>query len=804
MLEPWTRSGLRPSRFRALAVRHGFDLEPALPDPAPAYHDPEGAFHPALTEPLTALTLHRFPTAAARAALTARLLSEPGRPRLDDPEDPFVAVYRFAARSDMEPEVTGNLALLLVRARIAAAAREHRPELPDPAEALRDPELDVFRRRRARLRDTEWDALWMEVEAAASFAEDEPALAFERESLRASATWLADYRAWWEVAALVGHDERLPEDTTELRGALAAFDDRLDAAIRDGCATEAAFLVEVEAQPEGSVSARWLLARQVRALRDLDRSSRERSLLLHRLLRRCDVARVRAQLAYRALALRLWTDDEPERVEEELLAIPDPPHATTLGAGLGRLLGMVLLRRLRRGDERDALALAERALALAPEELAIRLTWNDLRFHGGGRDTALLRSLREERQRWDSVSVCALGARVADELGEVSVGRRFRDRLVPRALDLGTGSGWLLALAETLRDPAALADRAGLDRLASAQRPLENLDDPLAFVVLGSDGRGAAAADHELALLEAICDLETAAQLEGAPVPGGGRRRAPAWRQLVAKALPGADQEAFPGRLFARLQALRAAAPTLRQAPLAAQLRGLLRELGAAADLGVRAPAELERLLPSLGDHLAAPAPEGAAELAAWLGQARDPLRLALRAPRTERLAGELSRVAVRLRMAGRAGLLPEVSRLRAELADPGSDLDGLARRLLELDSILEPPAEEVPEPGLMRLHGEFDAFSLEELGILPEALRRARELVRLFNLSGGQRDRKRLKGKGARSLFELRHRTARLGGLRVFYRREGAGWLALAAMSKYDDRQQQEAIDRIVGHFGG
>ena len=74
--------------------------------------------------------------------------------------------------------------------------------------------------------------------------------------------------------------------------------------------------------------------------------------------------------------------------------------------------------------------------------------------------------------------------------------------------------------------------------------------------------------------------------------------------------------------------------------------------------------------------------------------------------------------------------------------------------------------------------------------------------MVDLFNLSGGRRDRKRLKGSAAGGLFELRHRTTTVGGLRVFYRREGSGWLALAAMSKYDDRQQQEAIDRVARSF--
>ena len=39
-------------------------------------------------------------------------------------------------------------------------------------------------------------------------------------------------------------------------------------------------------------------------------------------------------------------------------------------------------------------------------------------------------------------------------------------------------------------------------------------------------------------------------------------------------------------------------------------------------------------------------------------------------------------------------------------------------------------------------------------------------------------------------------------GGLRVFYRPHGAGWQALAAMSKYDDRPQRAAIARILAAF--
>jgi hypothetical protein len=178
-----------------------------------------------------------------------------------------------------------------------------------------------------------------------------------------------------------------------------------------------------------------------------------------------------------------------------------------------------------------------------------------------------------------------------------------------------------------------------------------------------------------------------------------------------------------------------------------------------------------------------------------------------VRQPRQEALARELGVLASQARLSEGTEVLDAISRLRAELADPQGDLDKidnatgeLQQRLLRGSAI--PAATDEAQADLMGFHQDFDRFSLDELGIRHDALRRARGLVRLFNLSGGQRDRKRLKGATAAGLFELRHRTSTVGGLRVFYRREGSCWLALAAMSKYDDRQQQEAIDRVARFF--
>jgi len=811
VLEPPPTGSLRPGPFRALAVRHGFDLEPLLPDPAPAWIDPEETFHPALTEPISALRLHRFPTPGSRAALSARLVSEPGHPDLDDPEDPWLGLFRFVAREDMEPEVTGTFALVLLRERLASVRRTWRPRLPPPEETIADPSLDVFAHRRARLVDTDWASLWDEVSAAGQFPGDDPALAFERATVASSAAWLADYRAWWQIAELLGPDETLEGvDRDRIAALLDAFTPDLGAAIADGAAAEAEFMDLVGTRPDGPVSARWLLGEQVRALRDLRSSNRERSLALHRLLRRTDVARVRVQLAYRARLLELWlAPDHGADREAALLEVPDPPHPTTLGAGLGRVVGMVLIRRLRRGDDDGATDLAERALHLAPQELAVRLTWNDLRHARGPRDAGLLASLKEEVQRWDSISARFMGIRTSETLGDKSSARQLAAGLPERALDARTGSAWAVAATLALRSPAGRSDGPRLEALVAAQQPPPDPPDPLAFVLFGEESPAEAWGDLELALARALDDLEQSRSLatDAIHLRGEGGKGAPRWRQLIAKKLVGPSHPDFAGRLFARIQALRATSPELRTEGVAAPLRLLVGQLAEAAELGSELPAELGEVIPLLGSWLEQPSAPAQSDLADRLGAISYPLMHALRRPRIDRLIEQLGAVRAELRVQGRAELRARADQLRARLADPdvdlaraAEDLGALARDQADSDPKLDPGA--ATEPGRMRVHPDFDAFSVNELGMLPEAVLRARQLVRLFNLSGGRRDKKRLRASDG-AWFELRHRTTQHGGIRVFYRRDGDGWLATAAMSKYDDRQQRMAIERVLARFG-
>lgn len=807
MLEPWPPASISRGPFRGLEIRQGFDLEPSLPDPAPAYLDPEGALHPALVEPLSALPFHSFPTPGARAALTARVLSASGRANLDDDFDPFVLVYRFAARQDMEPEVTGCLALVLLRGLLAGIRKQHRTYRPDPEIALKDPEYDAFAGQRARLRDTAWESIWAELSAAANYVGNDPALAFERATLKAAVTWLEDYRAWWDVAQHLEGRERLPEDTTELKAALARFSVDLGDAIDSGVKAERQFMETSLGRPEGYIDADWLLSQQLRSLRNLDLATRAFSLELHGLVRRCDVARVRTQIAYRAVLLRLWLAEDPKPIEDRVMALADPPHATTLGAGLGRLLGVILLSRLRRGESEGALELAERALRLAPEELSVRITANDLRYHFGERNAQLLRSLREERSRWDSVSVCLMGARVAGRLGEHSVSKHFRGHLLKNALSLHSMGGWAVSASELLAEGPGHDKREALTRL-SQQELVPAVDDPLLHILFGPGDHAQALEDLEVGLLDACLREEELDDLESEAIPGGAKKRtAPAWKQLLAKKIVSVEHAEFTARLWSRVQSLRAANPEMRTAPLAGEIRQLQELLSRAAELGILAPLSLGTLLERLEEHLLAPSQSSGAKLAAWIAEQRDPLRIALRVPRQEELLRELGVLASRARLADEEERLGLLSRLRAQLADPQSDLDEIDAKLNALQSADFSPSQ-ADEPNdssdlpLMSFHAEFDAFSTEELGIRSDALRRARELVRLFNLSGGQRDRKRLKGKTGSGLFELRHRTTTVGGLRVFYRREGRGWIALAAMSKYDDRQQQEAIDRVARHF--
>jgi len=468
---------------------------------------------------------------------------------------------------------------------------------------------------------------------------------------------------------------------------------------------------------------------------------------------------------------------------------------------------VILLSRLRRGEEEGALELAERALRLAPEELSVRIAANDLRYHFGARDADLLRSLREERSRWDSVSVCLMGSRVASRLGDQSTARHFRAQIFRNALALETVGGWAVCASEVLASPPGKERRKLADHLSQVTID-KHRNDPLVHILFGPTEHSRALEDLELGLLDTGLSDEALDELQSNPLKGSSKKQsAPAWKQLLSKSIVSHDNPEFCARLWSRIQSLRAAHPGMREPPLAGEIRTLQELLSRAAELGVLSPPSFEELLSRLAKHLNAPSTQSARDLAAWIAVERDPIRVDVRRPRQELLERELGVLASQARLVDGAPLLERISRLRSELADPASDLDKIDATTGELQALLLEEAiidggDENQHEDLMGFHPDFDNFSTEELGIRTDALRRARGLVRLFNLSGGQRDRKRLKGATAAGLFELRHRTSTVGGLRVFYRRDGAGWLALAAMSKYDDRQQQEAIERVARHF--
>jgi len=853
-------------------VRIGFDLEPALPDPAPAFADPDGALHPALLEGLAALPLQSYPTQSARSALVSQVLSEPGRPDLKDPQDPFLAIYRHAVRQDMEPEVTGNLALLLIRGQLAQVQRQHRQQLPDPAEALLDPNNDPWKNRRARLQSTNWEDLWAEVKAAATQCSDVSAFAFEGINLRAARRWLQMYRLWWEVAAQLSDTETCPEQPSDLdqleaslqhmrRGCAVELqlDDKdpssaslLRAAIELGITAEAAF-VEATGNRPGDVliSARWLLNQQLRSLRHIALANREHFLHLHELLRTTDVARVAVQVAYRAALIELWLADarglDTADLETALISIPDPTHQSTIGAALGRVLGAVLVRRLRRGRETGALPLAERALQLAPEELAVRMAWNDLGYqHRAGWDARLLSSLRAEHDRWESLPVLIMGSRVAAALGDNGRVRWFREHLVPRALNTIGFGPWAVLVMESLASAPSPRVRLTLERLEETSEDLRVEPDAATWVLFGSDDRALLQDSYEdlrRAVIEALDDIEEADNLVPTQLAGPRKKsQGSAWQQLVQKALPETGDLRFAGAAWARIQSIRAAAPDLRRAPVAGQVRKLQELLSRAADIleqQIRDASEdepredsktastiaveiaaacsaLAELLPQTHKYLRTPSEANSTHFEQWLRQQMDPLRVAVREPRARALVSELNRLTARARAQENHQVIELGTQLRARISRAQTAADAESR-FAEADKALTAlraslySAPEVEDRGkmstgadngVMTLHADFESFSCDELGMLPDAFRRALEMVRLFNLSGGRRDRKRLKGKKARELFELRHRTAHTGGLRVFYQRHGRGWQALAAMSKYDDRQQRDAIERVRLHF--
>ncbi len=811
---------MSPPRFRALHVRTGFDLEPELPDPAPAHVDPEGAMHPALLEPAAALTLHRWPTPGARAALCARLLSEPGNPDPDSPQDPVVAAFRLAAHEDWEAEASGVLALLLLRGAAARQRADHRPPAHGPLAPWEEPDFDGFRRARARLNDLDWGPWWLEIAGAEGSFGDAPAFVFERSTVRSASSWLRVYRAWWAAAEQLGQTEVLPEGTAErelladslaevraiaagvLGGADSSPAGLLGAAIRAGSEAELAFLSETGAQPRGAVRARWLVDQQLRALRDLSRATRARSLRLHLLVRRCELARFVGQLAYRCVLLDLWlgdaAGDDPAAAEAAILALPGPPHDTTLGAGLGRVLGSILLRRLRRGEREGAEELALRALALAPAELAVRVTANDLAFERGqlaGRwSPALLDSLREEQAAWDSVSARAMGAVAARALGDASRTRWFARGLPSRAT--ARTEAWPIAALETLRDPEARKDVAALEALVAARPPAEPTIS--SWIALGpAEDLVRAFDDLELALTRAALEPVQAAALDGYLLEPPAPPKALAWPTVLAAAFSVSDAS----QAATALHDLRASAPSLRRPPLASRLRRATHLLADATEAAGITP-QVEPLFGPLAAHLRddKPAEHAVAALDLWAQQ----LEADLREPRHHRFTAEVRALRAELRVAGRRDLLDELDQLQAQgdgAFGESGDLEPVQDALLALRARLT-VQHCGPAAGEMTRHADFDRFSRDELGIRPEALRRAHELVELFNRAGGRRDRKRLRSGGEAMIFELRKRSDALGGLRVFYRPRSGGWEALAAMTKFDDRQQREAIHKVLSRF--
>lgn len=871
MLEPLDPRTLPPLAFRAATIRQGMDLEPELPDPAPAFVDPDSAMHPALTAPLPNLTLFSFPTAAARSAILGRILSEPGRARPEDRDDPFVAFDRLADREGWEPEARGCLALLVLRGLLAGVHESARGVDPDVAHW--DGHGDPWFRRRPRLLDAGPRAV-ERIERIHGISKElsrrpaDPDLAFERVIVESSASWIAATETFWGARSLLGPDERVPEDeearvalrialrrtrTAVARCVALPRPERISPAellgevLHSGLVAENEFLHEIGQRPDGPVTAQWLVQAQVRAMRDLMALSRERSLRLHTILRRIDRARLAAQIAWRVALLDLWIADvegrPTEAAENALLHLPDPLLRTTLFVGLGRLRGFVLVRRLRRGQLRHALDIADGALHLAPEDLAIRLCRNDLAFHLGrprplGRrglvpvtagasptrwDKDLVASLRAEADRWSSISVAAMGGAVSRFLGDRASERRFRPGVVERCLSVGTPDAWIVAVIEALADPAMRADPLVLDRLLQLAPKRVLPAGPLSAVVADSLDEPELARtldDVGAALLDARVAIDLARSIETGEVAAK-KVRGPAWKQVLQLPWPGPGQGDAEEVLASRLQALRASCPALRQPPVAAKLRSLVGELDRAADLddgeGIgeearTAALDLLRALPSMiRAHVETPTPNHELKLCSALDEALHHLRVALAEPRLDALRTGLRRLGARGRAAFDTEVCDFVSEALARIAAAPIDaaLDALLHRIEREvagftagQRATAPGAGAAAEPGQMHVHEDFVRFSTEELGLREDHLWRVYEMIDLFNLSGGRRDRKRLKGEAAMGLHELRAKSTFFGALRVFYRRHKEGWIALAAMRKHDERDQNDAIERVARAF--
>ncbi len=476
------------------------------------------------------------------------------------------------------------------------------------------------------------------------------------------------------------------------------------------------------------------------------------------------------------------------------------------------------------GDPRHTAAL-ERAHAIDPRDLTTLGCFDEARFRAGDRGEALLRDLHQELRAAPTLGAAAELLAVADALGHGKSARKAREKVA--MLAARGPHAWMAEVRLARARPAALADAHRVERLiAAAPAGPFDADERAVFALYGAKPAEAVA--------EALRDLQV-------------RREALEWGALVAEVAleetsrrsrpeeqgkakrPAPPREAGPGAAALALEALRARLDTraVSRSPLKEALEAHARRAAqiASADGGfepwLAALASEEGLVSALDGFLATPtivpAVARALELAdAALDQVLD---LAWQKERQHALASAWPSLASR----GEAG--GELRKQYAALTSAiGDAREATARACVERDitnflaAIQAPALAEIrPEPiapadpdvdfaedddfAEMRLAADALERSRRDLDTPEWALQEGLRQVSYYNLARGKRDLKMLRGTrdAAGPLWELRHRDAR-HPVRVLYRFDASGPVALAILAKQDDAHQRRMLVRIAG----
>lgn len=432
----------------------------------------------------------------------------------------------------------------------------------------------------------------------------------------------------------------------------------------------------------------------------------------------------------------------------------------------------------RREADPEAWAWAARLLArareLSPGNTLALGCHNEARFALGARAEIAADLEEEVRARPRSLGAAAEALACAQALGDRAAIRRACDAVLARAR--GTPHAWIAEARVLLARPTAATLTRVTEALASTPEAPETSD------------RGGAAlwgqaperwAGDLLALARAL-DEATREAPDAVPVdeppPGPASRPDDAPEQTV-RAARRALRRWLDKPKLARAEQKHALEEHLRRAAFLADddappgWLDAARSLAAALELFTRAPDGHDA---AARDLVAETLREADAALEGAVARAWGP-----------RVEAQLRVAALRSREA--AAL--QAAAAEARTAGERDALDGRLGALLA----------EGTDDGGMRLAPDALARSARELGTPAWAITEGLRQVRMFELSGGRRDQKALKGtRDARgALWELRSHGRALP-VRVLFRRTAEGPEVVAIFAKEDDEQQQRVIDRV------